>query len=385
MNILFIENAGTFSAGAFHSLITLIEELKKYGVNSFVALPKQSVEGQKILAEKGIEFIALKSCAYSQMIDSNASFVEKLKMLIKDNMVKLEVHRLINYANEKKIDIVHENTSVCYMGYYVTKKLSLKHVWHIREFLEEDFGKHLWKKNRALKMFNEADQIITVSDATKDKYSKLLKNPSIQRIYNGVDIDRFYFPNHSILQNEKIKLVSVGRVCEGKGQLDIVKAIGILKKQYNINNFQLRLVGKVDSEYYSVLKKVIIQFSLEDVVSFDGQVTDVESVYKDSDVFCMSSKNEAFGKVTIEAMCAGCFVVGLNSGGTTEIIDDSVTGLLYNDNVNSLVNKLIWLNENRKQAIKIALNGQKKALRHFSSDLFGQNVYNVYKKLVKDR
>lgn len=385
MNILFIENAGTSSAGAFHSLITLIEELKKYGVNSFVALPKQSVEGQKILEEKGIEFIALKSCAYSQMIDFNASIVEKIKMLIKDCVVKSEVNKLINYAIEKNIDIVHENTSVCYMGYYVAKKMSLKHVWHIREFLEEDFGKRLWRKERALKMFNEADQIITVSDATKDKYSKLLKNPSIQRIYNGVDIDRFYFPNHSILQNEKIKLVSVGRVCEGKGQLDIVKAIGILKKQYNINNFQLRLVGKVDSEYYSVLKKVIIQFSLEDVVSFDGQVTDVERVYKDSDVFCMSSKNEAFGKVTIEAMCAGCFVVGLNSGGTTEIIDDSVTGLLYNDNVNSLVNKLIWLNENRKQAIKIALNGQKKALRHFSSDLFGQNVYNVYKKLVKDR
>lgn len=384
MNILFIENAGTSSAGAFHSLITLIEELKKYGVNSFVALPKQSVEGQKILEEKGIEFIALKSCAYSQMIDFNASIVEKIKMLIKDYVVKSEVNKLINYAIEKNIDIVHENTSVCYMGYYVAKKMSLKHVWHIREFLEEDFGKRLWRKERALKMFNEADEIITVSDAVKDKYSKLLNNISVQRVYNGIDVKRFYFPNHSILQNETINVVSVGRVCEGKGQLEVVSALGILKSKYDIKNFQLHLVGKIDNEYFLKLEKEIKKYSLEESVFFDGQITDVERVYKESDVFCMSSKNEAFGKVTIEAMCAGCFVVGVNSGGTSEIISDGKTGILYNGNINSLVCKLIWLNEHRKQAKMIALDGQKYACNYFSSEMFGHNIYHIYKRLVEE-
>ena len=383
MNILFIENAGTFSAGAFHSLLTLIEKLKCYGVKSFVALPSQSEEGQKILQEKGIDYIALKSCAYSQMVDSCISPGEMIKMHIKDQIVKLEVSKLIDYAREKEIDIIHENTSVCYMGYYVAKKLSLKHVWHIREFLEEDFGKRLWKKKRALKMFNEADEIITVSDAIKDKYSKLLTSCSIQRVYNGIDISRFYFPNHSILQNEIIKLVSVGRICEGKGQLDVVAALGMLKNKYGIKNFQLHLVGKSDNDYMLKLKRVIREYSIEENVFFDGQITDVERVYQEADVFCMSSKNEAFGKVTIEAMCAGCFIVGVNSGGTSEIINDGKTGILYNGDINSLVHKLIWLNEHRKQAKMIALDGQKYACNHFSSEVFGQNIYNIYKNLVE--
>ena len=98
----------------------------------------------------------------------------------------------------------------------------------------------------------------------------------------------------------------------------------------------------------------------------------------------MSSKNEAFGKVTIEAMCAGCFVVGVNSGGTSEIISDGKTGILYNGNINSLVCKLIWLNEHRKQAKMIALDGQKYACNYFSSEMFGHNIYHIYKRLVEE-
>jgi len=42
----------------------------------------------------------------------------------------------------------------------------------------------------------------------------------------------------------------------------------------------------------------------------------------------MCSQNEAFGRVTVEAMRAGLPVCGTDSGGTPEIIEPGIAGLL---------------------------------------------------------
>ena len=48
-----------------------------------------------------------------------------------------------------------------------------------------------------------------------------------------------------------------------------------------------------------------------------------------SDIFIMNSKAEGFGRVTVEAMLAGCLVLGRRTGGTLEIIDNAKNGILY--------------------------------------------------------
>lgn len=43
----------------------------------------------------------------------------------------------------------------------------------------------------------------------------------------------------------------------------------------------------------------------------------------------MCFRYEAMGRVTAEAMAAALPVIGYNSGGTPELIENEVTGLLY--------------------------------------------------------
>ncbi len=43
----------------------------------------------------------------------------------------------------------------------------------------------------------------------------------------------------------------------------------------------------------------------------------------------MGNTNEAFGRVTVEALTAGRPVVGANSGGTAELVHHGVDGLLF--------------------------------------------------------
>ena len=133
MNVLFIENAGHTSAGAFHALLVLIDKLKKYGVNSYVALPDRA-DGIELLKKKNIPYITLRECSYTQMILVKAPLIEKIKMPFKNIAVRCAARRLVRYVKDNKIDIIHENTSACYIGKYVAKRINVKHVWHILFF-----------------------------------------------------------------------------------------------------------------------------------------------------------------------------------------------------------------------------------------------------------
>ncbi len=55
----------------------------------------------------------------------------------------------------------------------------------------------------------------------------------------------------------------------------------------------------------------------------------------------MCSRMEAFGRVTVEALKAGLPVIGSNSGGTTEIIENNTNGVIFKyNNTNSLTNAI---------------------------------------------
>ena len=78
MRILFIENSGNSSAGAFHSMVTLIGLLKQYGVESYVAVPDRA-NGLAMLETNGIPYIKMRACSYTWLISENDSLVEKMK------------------------------------------------------------------------------------------------------------------------------------------------------------------------------------------------------------------------------------------------------------------------------------------------------------------
>ena len=53
------------------------------------------------------------------------------------------------------------------------------------------------------------------------------------------------------------------------------------------------------------------------------------SAYASADAFLFPSSTETLGLVLLEAMAAGCPVVGANRGGIPDIVTDGVNGCLY--------------------------------------------------------
>ncbi|CBI36173.3 unnamed protein product, partial [Vitis vinifera] len=97
------------------------------------------------------------------------------------------------------------------------------------------------------------------------------------------------------------------------------------------------LIGSVGSKsnkvpYVKGLLRFLTRHSnLSKSVLWTPATTRVASLYSAADVYVINSQGmgETFGRVTIEAMAFGLPVLGTDAGGTKEVVEQNVTGLLH--------------------------------------------------------
>ena len=200
-------------------------------------------------------------------------------------------------------------------------------------------------------------------------------------IYNGIEIKEF-LNKKEILNKEKVNIAVVGRITEGKGQNALVNAINMMNENKR-RELNVSLVGENKNKYAISLIKKVKKLKLEDIVKFDGVIYEISKCYSNMDIVIVTSRNEAFGRVSVEAMLEGCLVIASNTGANSEIISHMKTGLLYeNNNDKDLKDKIEFAINNKKKSQIIAKNGQEYALNNFSSDKNASEILKIYKKIL---
>ena len=114
-------------------------------------------------------------------------------------------------------------------------------------------------------------------------------------------------------------LIYVGRLSAEK-QIERIKPV--LEK---IPDATLALVG--DGPYRSQLEKIFENTKTNFIGYLSGE--ELASAYASGDIFLFPSSTETLGLVLLEAMAAGCPVIGANKGGIPDIINDGINGCLY--------------------------------------------------------
>lgn len=121
------------------------------------------------------------------------------------------------------------------------------------------------------------------------------------------------------------------------GRLDVKKGQDVLIRAGKIVHeagcpLHLLIVGDKTANdpegYAESLYPLAEQLDLTLFVHFRPHRDAIEEVYAALDVFALTSHSETYGMVTIEAMASGVPVIGTAEGGTVQIIDDGVNGLL---------------------------------------------------------
>lgn len=120
-------------------------------------------------------------------------------------------------------------------------------------------------------------------------------------IYSSFDLHQHQQQKPAEAHEQALKIVHVGRVVSGKGQIDAVMACALLKQ--NSISFRLDLLGGLeDTQYSGRLQEAIIDHGLEDEVSLHGHVTDVSRYLQEADIFLFPSSGEGMPNAFIEAM-----------------------------------------------------------------------------------
>ncbi|KAL8256762.1 hypothetical protein R6Q59_028803 [Mikania micrantha] len=154
------------------------------------------------------------------------------------------------------------------------------------------------------------------------------------------------------------------------------------------------LIGSVGSKSNKVIYvKSLLGFlsnhsDLQHSVMWTPATTRVASLYSAADVYVINSQGigETFGRVTIEAMAYGIPVLGTDAGGTKEIVEHNVSGLLHptgHPGTTILSKHMQYLLENPSERQRLGFEGREKVkkmyLKKHMYKIFWQVLYNTMK------
>ena len=368
-DVLFMASDNNGSSGAFLCLVDLNRELNKQGISTLVVLPNYG-SGEQLLVDNGIEYTYVLSKDW--LIEIGENIVEDIRC--QNEKAVQQIEQLIEKYH---IKLVHNNTTYTYVGAIAALNKKLPFVWHIREYIREQ-GYWFRDEKNAYSLINKADYIITVSQYVTNCYDGLYRK-KIQMIYDGVDIERYYW-QHNILCEDVKQILMPGAMCSLKGQKQLIRAACLLKERGM--KFRISFVGGGKSDYIASLKELVKKCGLEEEICFWGVSTAIEEWYRKADIVVVGSRSEAFGRVTVEGQLAGCLVIGARSGATVELVKEGETGLLYElDNFEMLAEKILYACENACEMQKIASYAQKKALNKYNKKKNAKKIAELYKIL----
>jgi glycosyltransferase involved in cell wall biosynthesis len=203
----------------------------------------------------------------------------------------------------------------------------------------------------------------------------------IEVIHSGVNVHDFEREKvNSIRQKNKIRIVSISRIDEGKGIRDIIEAAKIIRGKES--NFEINLVG--DGSLVGDYQRLVNSYNLDGEVKFLGYMKNIREVLLTADIFVSASHNEGLGLNIIEAMICGLPVVVTGVGGVPEIVDDKVNGFVVDHgDPEQLGEALLFMMKNSKLRREYGRKGREKVVGKFSMDRMIAQYISLYDTILE--
>ena len=225
---------------------------------------------------------------------------------------------LLKLCDDIKPNIIHTNVGPLDIGFKVARHLHIKHVWHIREYQDLDFGIRFFPSKRKFSSMLSCSENYSIA-ITNDIFNYWKLDPTKAKvIYDGVVGDN----EHSYNPVKNNYFLFVGRLEDAKGIKILLRAYGAFCRTNK--NFCLLVAGKGSDKYMDECKQIIKVLGIENMVSFLGHRTDVYKLMEDATALVVPSRFEGFGFITTEAMYNHCLVIGKNTAGTKEQFDNGL-------------------------------------------------------------
>jgi L-malate glycosyltransferase len=388
--ILFISHY-TKLYGANLSLLGLIDQFLKSGrAEILVLLPSDGDFTEELKKRKIRYFIFpftyctnLYPEVYGGRLQIIRNYLEQQKRI--SNRKKINeafLNKTLPLIDAEKIDLIYSNSSVIDVGYRLSKKLKVPHIFHVREFAKEhyNFVPDI-SVRKYYKMFKNSDLVICISDTLKKYLEKRVSNLKLLVIYNGIytknEASEIEILKKSYSSKSDFVFALIGVLSGKKGHETAIRSLSKLVKEGF--NCKLIIAGSGNEKPLKILLK---ELDIEQKVEFRGYVKNTSEIYNEADGILMCSEYEALGRVTIEAMFHAKPVIGLNSGATPELIINNYNGLIAEVNAEDLSEKMKQLILNPDSGRAMGERGREKALANFLLEDRAEETFNEIIKLL---
>ena len=237
------------------------------------------------------------------------------------------------------------------------------------------------------------DQVQTVSEQVRQRNIEAdgLDPERVVTVYNGVDapilesVDKLELRKRLGLGDAAYLVVSVGHIRAIKGVDVFVRAAARVREQIPGVVF---VVAGEDHEpaHTRRVRQLITELGLDGRFFLMGGVTDVTSLLRASDVFCLLSRSEGLSNALLEAMACGAPSVATAVGGNAELVADGVTGFLVaNEDDASAADRIVQLLRNPEAASGIGAQARTRMERTFTTEMMMRRLTESYEGLLGAR
>jgi glycosyltransferase involved in cell wall biosynthesis len=293
-------------------------------------------------------------------------FKKQIKQYITDDIDIIHLFNaypdIIKYAHSKGIKVIVEAfTHPLYLEMMFKNGIKFD-----REYYTPDTSE--------IEYYKQADVIISPSSfVTKTlNYAKIDCKKIIEIPY-GVNIQK-----NKIFSKNNLTFLFAGGIKRTKGFVELIDSwvdSGMSDKL----DCKLIVCGRV---YTSNIYEKYIEAKNIQNIEFKGFVSDMTSIYQQSDVYIFPTYHEGSSKTVFEAMSYGLPVITTENAGS--ILRDGKDGFIVPvNNVDKLIEKIKYFYDNRDEIEIMGKNAQNYS-RNFTWELYATKVNELYAEVFKN-
>jgi len=227
------------------------------------------------------------------------------------------------------------------------------------------------------RIWSAAAVVVANSNGLRKLALEFMPALNIRVIPNGVDTERFH-PSEKQNLARPIKALTVCRLI-GRKRIDLlIKAIALAKKLDT--DIHLNIAG--EGNLMGQLQKLANELNVGDSVTFMGRVSaeQMPQLYRDNDVFVMSSAHEGMSNAMLEAMASALPIITTRCEGVEELVKDN--GIVVENSQAEEIAKAIKNLADDKQAYRQMSAAARKQAEKFSWQFVAERYLDYYSTIV---
>lgn len=300
--------------------------------------------------------------------------------------------RIYRLLRELKPDVVHscnlaalEITPLAWLA-RVPLRIHAEHGWDAHD--PKGQNPRYQRLRKFYKPF--VSHYVAVSKDLGDYLAQAIGVPARRRslIANGVDTHTFAPPPQGIapavpgcpfVPGEHWMIGTVGRLQTVKNQPLLARAFVRLMEAHPEAAYHLRLVVVGAGPLRAEVEATLVQAHVQHLAWLAGARDDVDDILRMLGCFVLPSQAEGTSCTLQEAMASGLPVVATAVGGTPDVVEDGMTGLLVpSDDANAMAQALWSLYADSARARLFSQSARRQALKRFGMDAMVQSYERLF-------